>query len=375
MLISHTFHVGPIAAPYTISAVPSTEKKIDVTPKKRDDGFAGRIWVEDRTFQIVRFNGINRSAEREHFGRAVRFNVDAWRANVLPGLWLPSYVYIEEVTEGGAKPEGAGSLRSQIRLWGYDPRTPRKVETPGRGTDATEREEAALLERLTRARLLAAPGAVEGVLETVVRNLMVTNDLSTAQPVRVRVLLTAPLESFTVGHTLVLSRGLVDVLPDEATLAFMLARELAHVVLGHRPLDFTGEKLLGPLRTGRTPAEDAAANDRAIEWLRKSPYRDGLASAEAFLSTVARQATSMPNFVQTGSAKVNPSIPADASSKPGGPAALPPGARLALDPWSSRLSLIPNSAQAAGQGLAPLVIAPLMPHVAYAAAPSLDYRP
>ncbi len=34
MLICQRFQVGPIAAPQTISAVPSTEKKIVLTPKK-----------------------------------------------------------------------------------------------------------------------------------------------------------------------------------------------------------------------------------------------------------------------------------------------------------------------------------------------------
>jgi len=42
---------------------------------------------------------------------------------------------------------------------------------------------------------------------------------------------TTTLESYTVGHTIVLSRGLIDVLPDEASLATMLAHELGHVVL------------------------------------------------------------------------------------------------------------------------------------------------
>jgi hypothetical protein len=32
--MSQTFHVGPIAAPYTIIAVPSVAKKMVVTPKK-----------------------------------------------------------------------------------------------------------------------------------------------------------------------------------------------------------------------------------------------------------------------------------------------------------------------------------------------------
>ena len=34
MLMRQTFQVGPMAAPQTISSVPSTEKKTVVTPKK-----------------------------------------------------------------------------------------------------------------------------------------------------------------------------------------------------------------------------------------------------------------------------------------------------------------------------------------------------
>ena len=57
------------------------------------------------------------------------------------------------------------------------------------------------------------------------------------RPLQSRILLTSPLESFTVGHTIVLSRGLIDVLPDEASLATMLAHELSHVALGHQLID------------------------------------------------------------------------------------------------------------------------------------------
>ena len=52
----------------------------DVAP--RDDsrnGFTGRIWVEDRDFNIVRFNGITRNPSGK-----VWFSVDSWRANVKP---------------------------------------------------------------------------------------------------------------------------------------------------------------------------------------------------------------------------------------------------------------------------------------------------
>ena len=36
-----------------------------------------------------------------------------------------------------------------------------------------------------------------------------------------------------MGNTIVVSRGLIDVLPDEGSLAMVLSHELAHIVLGH----------------------------------------------------------------------------------------------------------------------------------------------
>jgi Zn-dependent protease with chaperone function len=71
---------------------------------------------------------------------------------------------------------------------------------------------------------------VDKVLETVVNNLLTTNNIELPGPVRTRVMLTLPLETFSVGDSIVVSRGLVDVLPDEASLAMVLSRELAHIL-------------------------------------------------------------------------------------------------------------------------------------------------
>ena len=86
--------------------------------------------------------------------------------------------------------------------------------------------------------MLARTGEVDNVLNTVINNLEITNNLDIQPEVRCRVLLTSPLESFTFGHTIFISRGMLDVLPDEASLAAVLAHELAHIVLGH-PTDTT----------------------------------------------------------------------------------------------------------------------------------------
>src|SRR6202021_1722098 len=106
---------------------------------------------------------------------------------------------------------------------------------PIESTHQWEREaEDDVLDRLQRAGVLAPDGEVSKVLQTVLNNLEITNKLDIQPEVRARVLLTTPLESFTVGHTVVISRGLLDVLPDEASLAMVLAHELGHIALGHR---------------------------------------------------------------------------------------------------------------------------------------------
>src|SRR5262249_38968760 len=89
-----------------------------------------------------------------------------------------------------------------------------------------------IVERLQVAGLMAPDGEGDNILQTVVNNLLVTNHLDIS-PVRCRVLLTTPIDSFVVGRTIMVSRGLLDVLPDESALAGVLAHELAHILLGH----------------------------------------------------------------------------------------------------------------------------------------------
>ena len=72
----------------------------DVRPlRDGKEGFVGRIWIEDRDYNLVRFNGASRGSEETLSGvlkRTLSFHMDGWRVNVAPGVWVPSYVYSEE---------------------------------------------------------------------------------------------------------------------------------------------------------------------------------------------------------------------------------------------------------------------------------------
>ena len=237
----------------------------DVEPldKKAPGKFKGRIWVEDQEYRIVRFNGTytNSSAGRMYF------HFDSWRIQATSGRWVPAFIYVEE--SGTEKPSPAPRFKAQSRLWGYNLASRGKLEefvsiaveaqqrvldtdrvpdiSPLESQRVWERQaEVNILERLEKAGLLAPAGPVDQVLNTVVNNLIITNNLGLEA--QCRVLLTTPIETFSLGRTIVISRGLIDVLPDEASLAMALSTELAHIALGHRTdthFAFSDQTMLG----------------------------------------------------------------------------------------------------------------------------------
>ena len=395
----------------------------DVKPRRGKEGFVGRIWIEDRDYNLVRFNGASRGSEKMlsgAFKRTLSLHMDGWRVNVAPGVWVPSYVYSEE-TDLNASPSKSSSkskqqarFKSQTRLWGYqaqntdrtDSLTTIRIDEP-HVADATEgaaqlspvlsqrrweqEAEANVLERLEAIGLLAPAGEADRVLETVLNNLVVTNTVTLQRPLHVRILLTSPLESFTVGHTIVLSRGLIDVLPDEASLATMLAHELSHVALGHQLIDtkfsfadrlmVPDGELLQALRFRRTQKEEAAADEKTIELLGRSPYHDKLADAGLFLRTLSEQAKQLPRLIQphigdymaadaqmtrlTELMKQAPPLMKDSLEQI---AALQLGARLVVDPWSGRVALdrSPAVPLVSVREKVPFAVTPLMPVIRYA---------
>jgi len=355
---------------------------IDVAPKK-DAGkgrFLGRIWVEDQDYNIVRFNG----TYYPHPRSSLYLHFDSWRLNMRAGVWLPAYIYSEE---SDMKYRFGQSLhyKAQTRLWGYNLKDLRRnsefteiqveaaqpVEDQSRvGQDASpieaqrqwERQaEFNVIDRLQQIGLLAPEGEIDKVLDTVVNNVMVTNNLDIQPEVKCRVLMTTPLESFTIGHTIVMSRGMIDVLPDEAALAVMLTHELAHIALGHH-LDtklafndrmfFPDERTFERMDFARDRTEEEAADKKAIELLNNSPYKDKLGNAGLFLKAVQARAPQLKNLIRphlgdsllngnaTRMSALMTSSPQFDPKKVDQIAALPLGGRVRVDPWTNQLELI-----------------------------------
>jgi hypothetical protein len=176
-------------------------------------------------------------------------------------------------------------------------------------------------------------------------------------------MLTSPLETFSVGNTIVISRGLIDTLPDEASLAAMLAHELAHIVLGQNlgskfafndRMLFSDESTYQNFGFRHDPEEETAADAKAIEMLKNSPYAQKLASAGLYLKQLQARAPMLAalltahlgnNFADSKgqvtrlSALMN-SAPTLDDEKLDQLAALPLGGRVKLDPWEDRVEMI-----------------------------------
>ncbi len=158
--------------------------------RRRWQGAAsGPIWIEDQDYNIVRFNGRYVPSPNNEFS-----HFDSWRVNA-GGLWLPTYIYAQE--EGYRwGPVHTAPMRAQTRLWDYQTSKDRAqqafteltVDSPGCArrkpgecrmatlpfspsgcgkTQARRKHRRAS----QKAGLLAPPGEVDQVLDTVLNNM------------------------------------------------------------------------------------------------------------------------------------------------------------------------------------------------------------
>ncbi len=282
-----------------LGAVPTAV--FDVVPALQNSAgrFFGRIWIETGHGNIVRINGEYAGAQKT-FHEYPHF--DSWRTNVQPGVWLPTSSYIEDID-----PKSKATTlnyKASNQVWGYALKLPSEIENTSievqNATDLTagEQQEGPLaaqralsrqaednvLDRLFQAGLLDAPSEFDSTLANLANNILAYNNAPVATPIRVRTLLTEPLESFAVGNTIVLSKGLIDttaILSADGdqqlgNLNALLAFQLAHILSGHRldtkyafnaRLMFPENMTFRRIPMHHTDADNAEAAAKALELL------------------------------------------------------------------------------------------------------------
>src|SRR5229473_2065474 len=378
---------------------------VSPAPKVRGARFAGRIWVEDQDFTVVRINGRNsppvhfslKTFEDEYY-----LHFDSWRTNVKSGLWLPSYVYSQELNRSTRFSNP--SYKSSTHFWGYKLKAGSREEELNRlliesakpikdeGTQhdrsplEAQREwrheaENNVLDLLERDGLLAPQGDVDKLLNTIVNNLEVTNNVDEQINLRCRVLLTGNLEMFSVGNTIVLSRGLIDVVPNEETLAALIAHGMADAMVPKPYQDQYGfsdllrlspTEVLKRLSFEEGKKETAENSQKALELLKKSPYASNLGNAGLFLEQLHSQAKELKQLIspQLGNEIlfVSQLLQAAPTLQPGNKgqiAALPLGSRLKIDPWNAGVSLMKAKPTAllSARDKMPFEVTPLVPYL------------
>jgi hypothetical protein len=356
----------------------------DVHPKVAGMGrFYGRIWIEDTDGNIVRFNGTYTHPGSEDDSRYF-FHFDSWRMNVQPGIWLPVAVYVEETErmEGDRKV----GLKAQTHFWGYSLKVPtRESENVSvKVDDAVDKSDDAqdvgplqatrawvtqaennVIDRLVEAGLVAplTPNGYEStVLDQIVINLAVPNNLAFTDPVHCRVLLSTTVETTTVGNTILVSKGLIDSLPNEESIASVIAMELAHIALGHHidtryafndRLLFPDESTFQRIDMYHTEHDNIDAAKKAVEYLQASMYKDKLPSAGLYWAQLADRGKVLKalNTPKLGDsllkadgtpwmgdiAKMAPKLNWDDLAQV---PALPLGSWLKTDPWDDRVHML-----------------------------------
>ncbi len=350
----------------------------DVHPKPGTGSgrFTGRIWVEDQAGNIVRFNGTYTGGNQDDDSSSY-FHFDSWRENLQPGLWLPVGVYVEETQKSSEHPV---SFKAQTYIWGYSLKLPThesdnesvKIDDVQDQSDQNQdlsplqaqrqwisQAEENVLDRLVQAGLLAPPSDFDKILEQVANNIVIGNNIQISDAIHCRVLLTAPLESLAVGNTIILSKGLIDVLPTEADLAAVLSFQLAHIVLGHHidtryafndRLLFPDEATFERIHMSHSDADNELAAKKALDLLNHSVYANQLSQPGLFFSALdarSKQLTALNTprlgdslLRTTGEPWLNaliPKAPKLDMNKLDQVAALPLGSNLKIDAWDDKV--------------------------------------
>jgi hypothetical protein len=349
----------------------------DVHPKVPGMGrFFGRIWIEDQGGNIVRFNGTYTGPSNEDSSKYY-FHFDSWRMNMQPDLWLPVAIYVEESQR--IEGEKSVGLKAQTHFWGYSLKLPTResenvsikvddaVDQSGQSEDVgplaasrlwIEQAENNVIDRLVEAGLVAPldpDGYEQKVLDQIVTNLVVPNNLAFTEQVKCRVLLTDTIEATTVGNTILLSRGLINSLPNEPAFASVISMELAHIALGHHidtryafndRLLFPDESTFQRINMYHSDADDLTAATQAMKYLQNSMYKDQLPLAGLYFEQLMDRAKELKalNTPKLGDSllqpdgvpwmdalvKMAPKINWDDMNQV---AALPLGSWIKIDPW------------------------------------------
>jgi len=293
-----------------------------VTPVKTNapGRFNGTIWVEHTGLRIVRVEGtfqaqhVKLSQRLKPLGTSVGLflHFDCWRAMIAPDLWVPAYVTVDD-NVGWKSIGGDGTTdvhyRGRTFVWGYSHLGSfqnRRLSFSDAASDSGA-EVTSLELGLEKDGLVAPFGSVEQSLNAILQEMTAASHLDLPK-VTCRILETTPVELFHVEKTIFVSRGFLEMVPDESTLAVFLAHELAHVAVEtaagkqvkHDRSVFESShpgEFLGLGVTNGTEAEGKAST-LTCGILNDSAYKSAVAQAAGFVEQLTTMSRQIPNLTK-----------------------------------------------------------------------------
>ena len=185
---------------------------------------------------------------------------------------------------------------------------------------------------------------------------MATNNFDSGIVMHCRVMMTSDFEMFSMPKTIVLSRGLIDVVPNEETMAALLAFEMADAMEPKPAQDqygfsdilrLTPTEVLKKLSFVDSPEEAQKNSEKAIEWLKKSPYADKPANVALFLAELQSRRPALKQLISARlgnqvyfTSQLLQSAPALQPANLQQMGALPMGSRIKINPWNDTIALM-----------------------------------
>ncbi len=247
--------------------------------------FRGQIWVETSNFKIVRIRGTFTPVVLDHLrlrrclgigNPLLFFHFDTIRQEVAPGKWLPSYSYFDENRTWQQIDKNSPTgihYRGHIFIWGY------KDASVGDDTGRNGKPDTIAL--LESEKLLATPGVIEDGLDAIVRRILAANNIPMSD-IECRVLLTTPIEIFNVGHTIILSRGLLNISPD-SVIPVLLVHQIADMLFATSEISLK---------------ERTSLWQTSIAMSDKAGYLSGVPYTSLLISQLTQHSKSIPNLVR-----------------------------------------------------------------------------
>jgi len=218
------------------------------------------------------------------------FHFESWRQEVSPGIWVPSYTYFDEQRSAGSGNLATGfHLRGHVWVWGYQ-----STEIGWAATKLpTSRAE------LEESGILASPGQVELAMNGIVEELERANGI-TSRSIGCRVLLTSPAEIFSIEDTVFVSRGLLNLAPNQSVLAALIAREIANIVPGDSPgmTPMRAEPTADSSNVRIQHSGQADANERMLLLLKNTQYESAVDELESFFASLVLYSRRVPHLIR-----------------------------------------------------------------------------